>query len=367
VEGRSDFPLADLDPGSLEHGIRLGLGAWAARVSRHAEGNLAPVLAQKVEGAALSARILIGTMLDALAGVLEAANRAGCTPLLLKGAACAQRYYPQPELRTMGDLDLLVSPSQRETLEGELLRLGYVQRSELGAGFYEGHQHSMPFWHAERRVWVEVHARLTHVQHVLASAPIFDTASVLSHGQTIEFRGQRALVMPPELELAYLCARWTETFDAERGLWPLLDVALLCRTQAGALDWGEVTDLAAREPLLATAVNLALGFLSRTGLVALPDGQLEAIARHDRVTNRASRAILWRIVEKHIVGGGPSGRIATAFNLSLVWSTLLAPRPAVRNLCALPSSLIFPPGQSFAETMARLARGLGAAKKPEPD
>jgi hypothetical protein len=366
VDGKDDFRLGALEAVALEHALAVGLGAWAAYVSRCApDDDLPPDLMAKVRGAALAARILSDTMLEALEDVLAAANAAGCVPLLLKGAANASRYYPRPELRTMGDLDLLVPQVQRGIVEDELRRLGYVQRSELAESFYAGHQHSMPFWHPSRQVWVEVHTRLTHSRHVLARADVFDADTVLSRGLATDFRGRLALVMPPELGLAYLCARWIEAFDAERGIWPLLDAALLSRGEANFLNWGVVIEMAAREPLLATAMNLALGYLSRVGLIALPVVVLADLSRHDRVTNRATRAILWGMVDAHIIAGQSPGRFATAFNLSLAWSTLLAPRPALRNLCALPVRLVFPPDHSLSLSVDRLMRGLRGRGKSD--
>jgi hypothetical protein len=57
------------------------------------------------------------------------------------------------------------------------------------------------------------------------------------------------------------------------------------------------------------------------------------------------------------------GRIATPNNLALVWSTLLAPNAALRNLCALPMRLLFPPGQGARSNVARLLRALVPSAK----
>jgi hypothetical protein len=69
------------------------------------------------------------------------------------------------------------------------------------------------------------------------------------------------------------------------------------------------------------------------------------------------------MVDTYIVAGRPMGRIATPFNLELVWSTLLAPNAALRNLCALPVRLLFPPQRAARSNLARLLRAITPGAK----
>ena len=55
----------------------------------------------------------------------------GASFTMLKGTASA-RYYPLPELRTMGDVDFFVPEAQRPAAEAEILKRGFVRRYELG-------------------------------------------------------------------------------------------------------------------------------------------------------------------------------------------------------------------------------------------
>jgi hypothetical protein len=63
-------------------------------------------------------------------------------------------------------------------------------------------------------------------------------------------------------------------------------------------------------------------------------------------------------LDRYLIGGRPFGRFATAFNVSLVWSSLLVPRRATVNLCALPVRLAFPPGKPIRLLLSRVPRGL---------
>jgi len=60
-----------------------------------------------------------------LAQVLEAFQTAGIDALLLKGAALAHLVYPQPGLRPMRDVDVLVSRSQAPQAQTLLAELGF--------------------------------------------------------------------------------------------------------------------------------------------------------------------------------------------------------------------------------------------------
>jgi hypothetical protein len=64
-------------------------------------------------------------LLQELAEILVACREAGITVLPLKGALLATRYYPEPGLRSMGDLDLLARPEDEARTLDLLVRLGY--------------------------------------------------------------------------------------------------------------------------------------------------------------------------------------------------------------------------------------------------
>jgi hypothetical protein len=62
--------------------------------------------------------------------VLEALDRAGVPVVLLKGAALSLSVYPDPALRTMGDLDLWVLRSNLDGARVALNEIGYVAHSK---------------------------------------------------------------------------------------------------------------------------------------------------------------------------------------------------------------------------------------------
>jgi hypothetical protein len=86
----------------------------------------------------------------------------GVPPVVLKGPAIADRFYPDPALRTFSDLDLLVARAQLQGGATALEALGYQERVELQPGFGATHGHDI---HLVKRVGrhdvdIELHWRI---------------------------------------------------------------------------------------------------------------------------------------------------------------------------------------------------------------
>ena len=82
--------------------------------------------------------------------------------ILLKGAAAlADDLYGDPGARLMGDIDLLILPSQQDQVDQILRQLGFqVAKVYQDNRFYLGHHHLPPYHHPEWQVCVEVHLEI---------------------------------------------------------------------------------------------------------------------------------------------------------------------------------------------------------------
>jgi hypothetical protein len=97
---------------------------------------------------------------DELNRILAAFQASGIPAIVLKGAAVSHIIYPEPALRPMSDLDLLVSPSDAQGAQALLSRLGF--RARLPASQALLHRH-LAIATAEIQglpVQVEIHHRL---------------------------------------------------------------------------------------------------------------------------------------------------------------------------------------------------------------
>ncbi|MGH2956605.1 MAG: nucleotidyltransferase family protein [Solirubrobacterales bacterium] len=83
-------------------------------------------------------------------------------PIVLKGPAIADRFYPDPRLRSFGDLDLLVPRERLGDAVATLEALGYEESVELREGFGATHGHDVHMSRSlgRHRTDVELHWRV---------------------------------------------------------------------------------------------------------------------------------------------------------------------------------------------------------------
>ena len=352
--GDIGFDLGTLDPLTITEAVKNGLGAILAHISRNNPVNLRSALAEEIRAADLTARIVTADTLDAIRHILRACDTAAYRPLLIKGAAVALIYYPEAHLRTMGDVDVCVPLAYQADFEAKLRALGFIQTSPTPAEFYERHHHSMPFWHRQWGVWVEVHTRLFPPNSLLADDSRFALESIEPHLHKLAVQGGSARAMNSELQLLYTCTRWMEGLNIERGIFPMLDVALLMRNKGYTLDWDKVfLMLRGSSAAATTAMHTMLSYLCHRGIVSMPPDVLARLAVLDQYTNRVSLWILHRLISIFLIERKPYGPFLTENITRIIWSALLQTPTPFRNLLKLPYHIAFPPDQPRRFDLAR--------------
>jgi hypothetical protein len=352
LTGRTDVDVAQVPVAQVERALRDGLGPMLAHISARA-GLIDGQIAQQIQAADLTARVLTGEKIDVLRDVLEAAAAVGCQPVLLKGVSAALRYYPEAHLRTMGDIDLLVRSDQQAVLEQQLRALGFRQASHEPPAAFIGRHHSMPFWHNTRPVCVEVHSRLHPRQYALAQDPTFSFDAVRSELSPLTVQGHAAMTMNHELHLVYTSARWAERFEHHRGMFAMLDVSLLLTRYENDLDWQRVQRLVEGSWSTA-ALKLMISFLVRCELVRVPSEILDWLRERDPHTNTVSIMALHRLIFRYLIQRREFGHLlSTQRNMETVWSVLMRPSTPMRNFLRLPYSLA---GSAYREYIAPTAK-----------
>jgi hypothetical protein len=94
---------------------------------RHREVAVDPASAQRVRDAYWASHFQNTLLLAELARVSHAAAQAGIDLMPLKGATLASDYYPNPALRPLSDLDLLIRPGDVDGLGRVLQALNYQE------------------------------------------------------------------------------------------------------------------------------------------------------------------------------------------------------------------------------------------------
>ena len=247
--------------------------------SRAAGMQLPPAVKRKLQGLYLRHQHANRVRADVLRDILSAYAAAGVPALVLKGAALCHTVYPEPGLRPMSDLDILVREADLRRAQSLLTDLGFD--APLPAGPALPHRHLAL---ATRRVeglpvQVEIHHRLfsdyfdhaASFLHSLArpiSAPIaranglrtrvfphespspepaHDSAWAELEGLTapphpFELGDLTAYTLGHEDTLGYLCRHLSShvnVWDFGRLIW-VADIVSLAERFAAEIDWERV-------------------------------------------------------------------------------------------------------------------------------
>ncbi len=236
-----------------------------------------------------------------LAEILKAGAQSQLTPIVLKGAFLAAHVYPEPGLRPMNDIDILVRPAELPLIEALLLRLGYTGHYKDPAEGARVVKHTStfqrpggasgvanPYLNAEAERTVEPHLSVEESWFGLR-ADI--TPGVWERSIETDIEGHAARALCPSDLMLHLCIHLT--FHLIMG-WPslvqLLDLLWVSRGLEEA-DWEQVSRRAI-DRSAAGFIYAALR-LARVGLAApVPEKVLAHLAAATPAAVRAHAGTL---------------------------------------------------------------------------
>lgn len=336
--GRADLPADALPPGRLAWAIESGLAPLVARtapalLARGGDG------ADAVRGADLAARVVAADQAEATVELLDAC-RGRVGPLaLLKGIWLSHALYPEPHLRPMRDVDVLVAPDEVAAVVEVLRGLGYVDEHEPGMGDYGGHHHAAPLRHPGTGVVFEVHRALVPRSGPFAGVAAFAPEGVRRHLRDDTFHGRPVKRLSHELQVSYLSAHWSGSFKligGAGGLLVLLDLMALLPD----VDWPAVAEDLRGSPA-ALPLWLLLTYLDTRGLAAMPAAARAAVHPQADAPGDLNLALLRRLLDRRVAEGRPYGRVLfTRRTFEVVWKTMTRPGSSVAHFLALPWNLL---------------------------
>jgi hypothetical protein len=173
----------------------------------------------------------------------DALKHAEIPAVWLKGIALARTIYPNPALRPMVDLDLLVPFVQRKAALRILEELGYrIKTPTLTNDFLDLSHHYQLVGGKSDSVCLELHYRLlgTYRAKLLSEENL---AWLIAQRYYVRNGTHEFLTLKPEMHLLYLCAH----IILQHGEWEFylaryLDLHLLIKSML--IDWKQVIDQA---------------------------------------------------------------------------------------------------------------------------
>lgn len=171
-----------------------------------------------------------------LAVILSALQPAGIPLILLKGLHLAKFVYPDPALRPMADIDLLLRHGDLLQAAQILQGLGYSYLREFNPGREtRKHQHIPPLCQAGKAP-VELHWHITAPGSLLR----VDLDGLWLRSRPAEVGGFPVQLLAPEDLLLHLSLHVVH-HELNGGLKRIYDIAALLSAQGPQLDWAQVT------------------------------------------------------------------------------------------------------------------------------
>ena len=179
-----------------------------------------------------------------LGKALKALQQSGIPALALKGIVMAHGIYPDPSLRPMSDVDLLVPPGKRENALQVLRALGYeytdselATRREFIWRLAPNQEFAPPLQRRGSRVLLEVHTQLE------CSEPLFSMSvrEFWSRSIVVDLKGLRVRTLCPVDFLFHLCLHQSRSHRFEKGLLPLVDLKLLLDSRSD-WNWADIVE-----------------------------------------------------------------------------------------------------------------------------
>ncbi len=164
----------------------------------------------------------------------------GIPHIALKGAYLAFKAYPNPALRPLRDLDILVPSDKAVTAFNLLVNAGYSRIQKYGYGgspevVMNLSQHLPPLCSSGSAVTVELHTKIFHVDRKNVRSDLSDDPDFWARAGLIEIGGE---VVPTESAtdlLLHLIIHAIYDHEFNNGPLTLSDLALLIRSQP--IDW----------------------------------------------------------------------------------------------------------------------------------
>jgi hypothetical protein len=180
------------------------------------------------------------TLVGGLAAALKALNAAGIQPTLLKGiASIASGLYPDPAMRILGDIDLLVQGDEGESAARMLASLGFEAIPSDRVDYGE-HHHLAPQRDPVTGMIIELHVRPVLRQW----DRLLDAISLREQARPIRFQGSSVLIPSPTHRMIHNIVhnQLSDRNYAGRQLniRQVLELAALVRRHVEDIDWPAV-------------------------------------------------------------------------------------------------------------------------------
>jgi hypothetical protein len=206
-------------------------------------------------------------LVDALIPVLQRFNSFGIPVILFKGIAVSTLWYPDPQVRVMTDLDLLVPVAEGDTAMALLNDMGWSRNLPLNPRNRDIFQRCS--FSNDRGQMLDLH------WHLFKGAGHDDDAMVWPRAMPISIGSEETLTLSVSDHFLHCCAHgygWSK----KRHIRWIADAYMIYHHAENKIDWLYIVEQA-KNRHLSLRLCKALEFLGHVGLVQVPHETLEAL------------------------------------------------------------------------------------------
>ncbi|MCW8855022.1 MAG: nucleotidyltransferase family protein [Gammaproteobacteria bacterium] len=340
---KKDLDIESFSSKAVLYAIESGLGPYLNHYLHNNSRASQSEYVSEIISADLTAKLITNTQLSALQEIINTSLSLVDEIILLKGISTCQNFYPLPHFRIMGDIDLLVSEKDQAILENILVKMGYQQKSQLDAEFYQTHHHSMPFHNTNNNVWIEVHTHIFPPSSAVIDDKFFSLKNIKNNCISLnnERYPEKIKCLCPELQLIHTCVHMAEDFNIHKGFIQLVDMILIIKNNKKGLDWHKITNWT-NNTSSASYLYLLLSYFNKNDIIDVPDQYLKSIKLKNSNMGFINRWILHSIISMFMDENNHQKHFMNVNILEIIWNTLLQPKTSLTNIMTLPWNILFP-------------------------
>jgi Uncharacterised nucleotidyltransferase len=176
-------------------------------------------------------------LFDALEETAAAMRAAGADPVGLKDVALAIDVYPEPALRPMGDIDLLIRREDWDAAASALSQLGFLPRPSADVPYTRAYAPAQHFRRASDEIWIDLQWNVMQREWDCYGEGRFTYDGLGMWKRAVPMKLHEYELRVPTLEdmLFHLCLHLEGHMYSELVLF--CDIAELLRRRGDQLDW----------------------------------------------------------------------------------------------------------------------------------
>jgi hypothetical protein len=205
--GRTDLSLDRFSGTQIDWAIQTGLGPLLFRAIQEGDSDPASAVWRSLNAADLTARVLAGNQLDAMAEIIDTCRGRVPSLTLLKGISIGKEFYPEAHLRLMRDLDFLVGKDCVPAVEAMLQKHGYKQSAKGSAD-----HHNMPFFSPGKRGLGRSSPRPILWYPKSSYGQSFSHPECFRPTLPVQIPRREVFRLNREMQLVYIACHWAQSF-----------------------------------------------------------------------------------------------------------------------------------------------------------